>query len=185
MTNEEHLKPEIEEKEIQATADAIENTEASPEIAQEQNETEKLNAQLQEANDKFLRLYAEFDNYKRRTIKERAELLQTASKDVILSFLPVIDDFERAIKAADNTQDIQAIKDGIALIYNKFNQILNAKGLAPITSIGETFDVDKHEGITNIPAPTEEQKGKVIDEIEKGYTLNGQVIRFAKVIIGE
>lgn len=185
MTNEEHIKPEAEETDIKANTETQESIDESNETNAEPNETEKLNAQLQEANDKFLRLYAEFDNYKRRTIKERAELLQTASKDVILSFLPVIDDFERAIKAADNTQDIQALKDGITLIYHKFNQILNAKGLAPIKSIGENFNVDMHEGITNIPAPTEEQKGKVIDEVEKGYTLNGQVIRFAKVIIGE
>ncbi len=182
MINEGNIKP-LEEQ-TDANND-VENT-AEIEITNETvSEVDKLTMQLIEANDKFLRLYAEFDNYKRRTIKERSELLQTAGKDLILALLPVADDFERAQKASENTQDIQAIKDGIALIYNKFNQILSAKGLASISSIGEIFDVDKHEGISNIPAPSEDLKGRVIDEIEKGYTLNGHVVRFAKVIIGE
>lgn len=144
---------------------------------------ETLKAQLAESNDKFLRLYAEFDNYKRRTIKERAELLQTAGKEVILSMLPVVDDFERAKKA--EALDCEAYKAGIELIHQKFAGILESKGLKPIESIGTEFNVDLHEAITNIPAPTEDLKGKVVDETEKGYTLNGQVIRFAKVIVGE
>jgi len=145
---------------------------------------ESLQQQLAEANDKFLRLYAEFDNYKRRTMKERSELLQTAGKDIILSFLPIIDDFERAMKASE-TASFEAYKEGVQLIHNKFNGLLTAKGLKPVESIGQPFNVDLHEAITNIPAPSEAQKGMVIDETEKGYTLNGHVIRFAKVIVGE
>jgi molecular chaperone GrpE len=149
------------------------------------DELSNLKKQLEESNDKFLRLYAEFDNYKRRTMKEKAEILQTAGKDVMLALLPVIDDFERAMKASENASDLKAYKDGIDLIHNKFNSILQARGLKPVESIGTDFNVDLHEAITNIPAPSEEMKGKVIDETEKGYTLNGHVIRFAKVIVGE
>lgn len=148
-------------------------------------ELESLKARLNEANDKFLRLHAEFDNYKRRTMKEKSEILQTAGKDVILALLPVIDDFERAQRASESIQDIEAYKEGINLIYQKFNSILQAKGLKPVDSIGSDFNVDLHEAITNIPAPDEDMKGKVIDETEKGYTLNGHVIRFAKVVVGE
>lgn len=174
--SEETPDPAIDNKTDSAKVNTEEITDVLPEL-------EGLKAQLAESNDKFLRLYAEFDNYKRRTMKERAELLQTAGKEVILSLLPVVDDFERAKKA--DVKEIEAYKEGIDLIYQKFNSILSAKGLKPLESIGTEFNVDKHEAITNIPAPSEELKGKVIDETEKGYELNGQVIRFAKVIIGE
>ncbi len=150
-----------------------------------ENEIEVLKQQLNESNDKFLRLYAEFDNYKRRTLKERSELLLTAGKEVILSFLPIIDDFERALKLVNEKSDIESFKEGVTLIHNKFTNTLTAKGLKPIESIGQEFNVDTHEAITKIPAPSEDLKGKVIDETEKGYTLNGHVVRFAKVIIGE
>lgn len=148
------------------------------------SELDILKQQVQEANDKFLRLYAEFDNYKRRTMKEKAEILQTAGKDVMLALLPVIDDFERAHRS-EYSPDFEAYKQGIELIHQKFSGILSAQGLKSIESIGKEFNVDMHEAITNIPAPTEEMKGKVIDETEKGYTLNGHVIRFAKVVVGE
>jgi len=151
----------------------------------EDNEFENLKLQLKEADDKFLRLYAEFDNYKRRTMKERAELLQTAGKEVIVSFLPIVDDFERALKAASKSGDIESYKEGVALIHNKFLSTLTNKGLKAIVSIGEDFNVDIHEAITKIPAPSNELVGKVIDETEKGYSLNGHLVRFAKVIVGE
>lgn len=151
----------------------------------ELTELESLKNQVKEANDKFLRLYAEFDNYKRRTMKEKTEILQTAGKEVMLSLLPVIDDFERAQKASESIDDLNAYKQGIDLIHHKFSNILQARGLKSIESIGSEFNVDLHEAITNIPAPSEDLKGKVIDETEKGYTLNGHVIRFAKVIVGE
>lgn len=135
-------------------------------------------------NDKYLRLFAEFDNFKRRSQKERVELLQTAGKDVIISMLPVLDDFDRANKATENAADINAIREGIQLVHSKLKSILSQKGLKEMESINTPFDTDNHEAITKVPAPTDDLKGKVIDELEKGYTLNDKVIRFAKVVVG-
>ncbi|WP_394366859.1 nucleotide exchange factor GrpE [Arcticibacter tournemirensis] len=148
------------------------------------SEEEKLRADLSEANDKYLRLYAEFDNFKRRTTKERIDLLQTAGKDVLQSLLPVLDDFERALKSMESASDVAAVKEGINLVHSKLKNILVQKGLKEMESIGSAFDADLHEAITNIPAPSDEMKGKVIDEVEKGYFLNDKVIRFAKVVVG-
>jgi len=158
----------------------IKETEQAPELSAE----EKLQAEVQQLNDKYLRLYAEFDNYKRRTQKERVELLQTAGKDVIVSLLPVLDDFDRALKAMETAADVAPVKEGILLVSTKLKNTLSQKGLKDVESINQPFDTDFHEAITNIPAPTEDLKGKVIDEVEKGYTLNDNVIRFAKVVVG-
>lgn len=148
------------------------------------SELDKLKAELTEANNKYLRLYAEFDNYKRRTSKERAELLQTAGKDVIVELLPVLDDFDRANKVMENATDLEAVKEGVKLVHHKLKTILSQRGLKEMEAINAPFDADLHEGITNIPAPTDDLKGKVIDQAEKGYYLNDKVIRFAKVIVG-
>ena len=145
---------------------------------------EKLKAEIAEANNKYVRLYAEFDNFKRRTNKERIELLQTAGKDIIVELLSVLDDFERASKSMETATDISAAKEGIDLIYQKLRNILSQKGLKEMETKGLSFDADLHEGIANIPAPNEDLKGKVVDELEKGYYLNDKVIRFAKVIVG-
>ena len=150
----------------------------------EKSPEDLLKEELALANDKYLRLYAEFDNFRRRTTKERIELLQTAGKEIIVSLIPVLDDFERAGKAMETSTDVNAVKEGVALIQNKLTNILNQKGLKPMESIGTPFDADLHEAITNIPAPADDMKGKVIDEMEKGYYLNDTVIRFAKVIVG-
>ncbi len=147
------------------------------------NELEKLQNELKETQDKFIRLYAEFDNYKRRTLKEKSEYLQTAGKDIITSLLPVLDDIDRAKKAFESNATLESLKEGIDLIFNKFNQILLNKGLVCENHIGEDFNPDFHEAITKIPM--QEQSGKIIEEIEKGYKLNGNVIRYAKVIVGE
>jgi molecular chaperone GrpE len=147
-------------------------------------ETEKLKAEVAEWQNKHLRLYAEFDNFKRRTSKERLELLQIAGKDVIVDLLPVLDDFERAQKSMETASDIEAIKEGIKLVHHKLKNTLASKGLKEMEAKGKEFDADVHEGITNIPAPSSDLKGKVVDELEKGYYLNDKVIRFAKVIIG-
>lgn len=157
---------------------------ASSEPVEEKSAEEKLKEEVAALNDKYLRLFAEFDNYKRRTQKERIELLQTAGKDIVLSLLPVLDDFDRANKATENATDIQAIRDGIVLVHSKLKGILQQKGLKEIESINTPFDTDNHEAITKIPAPTEDMKGKVMDELEKGYTLNDKVIRYAKVVVG-
>ncbi|MFP4470939.1 MAG: nucleotide exchange factor GrpE [Bacteroidales bacterium] len=150
-----------------------------------EKKVDELEENLADLNDKYLRLFSEFDNYRKRTMKERLELTKTASQEVIIDLLPVLDDFERAIKAIESQEGGKGNAEGIKLIYNKFNNILGRKGLTPMKSIGETFDTDFHEAVTNIPAPAEDQKGKVVDEIEKGYLLNGKVIRFAKVVVGQ
>lgn len=169
----------------QVTNDAASNTsEKEVESAQELSAEEKLQQDNTALNDKYLRLFAEFDNYKRRTQKERVELLQTAGKDIIVSLLSVLDDFERAIKATENTTDVEAVREGILLVQQKLKGILTQRGLKEINSKDEPFDTDLHEAITQIPAPTEELKGKVIDEVQKGYTLNDKVIRYAKVVVG-
>jgi len=169
------------------TTENVENTDATAnetEQATELTAEEKLQAEVQQLNDKYLRLYAEFDNYKRRTQKERVELLQTAGKDVIVSLLPVLDDFDRALKAMETASEVAPVKEGVLLVSTKLKNTLAQKGLKDVESISQPFNTDFHEAITNIPAPTEDLKGKVIDEVEKGYTLNDNVIRFAKVVVG-
>lgn len=140
--------------------------------------------QIKELNDRYLRLYSEFDNYKKRTQRERIELAKTAGEDIFRSFLPVIDDIERALKANETAKDLKAITEGLHLIHHKFSHSLKQKGLEPIEAMGKEFNVDLHEAVTNIPVPTDDMKGKVVDELEKGYTLNGKVIRFSKVVVG-
>jgi molecular chaperone GrpE len=152
---------------------------------QEESEMEKLKAELQEQKERYLRLYAEFDNFKRRSAKERLELIQTAGKDVIISLLEVMDDFERAQKQMETSTDVTAIKEGLNLVFNKLKNILQSKGLKVMESVNTDFDVDKHEAITEIPAPSENLKGKVVDEVQKGYYLNDKIIRFAKVVVGK
>ncbi|MEO6289562.1 MAG: nucleotide exchange factor GrpE [Ginsengibacter sp.] len=148
-------------------------------------ETAKLRAELEEQRDKYMRLFAEFDNYKRRSAKERIELTQTAGREVITSLLQVLDDSDRAEKQMQETDDAQQIKEGVQLVFNKLRKTLNGKGLKPMESLGTVFDVEKHEAITEIPVTDKNQKGKVVDEIEKGYYLNDKLIRFAKVVVGK
>jgi molecular chaperone GrpE len=191
---EEHENPEAQEQqeiaeEIKSVNDAnqkhkndLEEADSSEEATI--TEEEKLKAEIAEWNNKYLRLYAEFDNYKRRTIKERIEMQQTAGKDVIVDLLPVLDDLERAMKVMETATDVSAVKEGVSLIQNKIKNTLSQKGLKEMESKGLAFDADLHEGITTIPAPAEDLKGKIVDELEKGYYLNDKVIRFAKVIIG-
>jgi molecular chaperone GrpE len=145
---------------------------------------ELLKQEVALANDRYLRLYAEFDNFRRRTAKEREDARKAEGKDVITALLPVLDDFDRAIRSMENTTDVTAVKEGVALIQNKLKSVLSQKGLKEMQSIGDTFDPEIHEAITNIPAPADDLKGKVVDEMEKGYYLNDKVIRFAKVIVG-
>jgi molecular chaperone GrpE len=156
-------------------------------IAEDENApsaVDMLKEELSLANDKYLRLYAEFDNFRRRTIKEREEARKMEGKDLIVSLLPVLDDFERALKAMENATDVAPIKEGVTLVQHKLKNTLSQKGLKAMETIGTPFDPELQEAITNIPAPSEDLKGKVIDEMEKGYFLNDKVIRFAKVIVG-
>ncbi len=140
---------------------------------------------ISELQDKYLRLSAEFDNYRKRTLKEKADLLKTASEASIVKILPIVDDFDRAISSIKAAQDIQAVKTGIDLIYNKLKESLFQQGLKEIEALNKDFNTDLHDAITKIPAPKKNLKGKVVDVIEKGYYLNDKVIRFSKVVIGE
>ncbi|ACU05403.1 GrpE protein [Pedobacter heparinus DSM 2366] len=189
MQNQDPAAPNAEDLLINVTEEtqnegAETAAQATDENTVEISAEEKLQQENAALNDKYLRLFAEFDNYKRRTQKERIELLQTAGKDVIISLLPVLDDFDRANKAMETATDVNSVKEGVNLVHSKLKGILAQKGLKEIESIDTAFDTDNHEAITKIPAPNEEMKGKVIDELEKGYTLNDKVIRFAKVVVG-
>ena len=148
-------------------------------------ELQKLQQEKNEFQDKFIRLYSEFENFRKRTAKEKLDIINNASKDVLIDLLPVLDDFERAIQNNQDSDDSEAIKEGFNLIYNKFSKSLQSKGLQSMDSKNNPFDVDLHEAITNIPAPKDDLKGKVVDVIEKGYYLNDKVLRFAKVVVGQ
>ena len=151
----------------------------------EEDEIEKLKAEVQEAKDKYLRLYSEFENFRRRTAKERLDLIKTAHVDLMMALLPVLDDFERAQKALEESEDHKASKEGFDLIYNKFNNILQQNGLKPMKDKkGSDFNTEYHEAISQMPVDKKKLKGKVIDVVEKGYYLDEKVIRFAKVVLG-
>jgi molecular chaperone GrpE len=169
---------------INADADIPGNNHLSNPGSGDNAEMEKLVAELQEQKEKYLRLAAEFDNYKRRTAKERIELVQTAGKEIISSLLEVLDDSERAEKQMQNTDDINQLKEGVLLVFNKLRNILQQKGLSAMESIHTDFDVEKHEAIAETDAGPK-KKGKVIDEVQKGYYLNDKLLRFAKVVVGK
>jgi len=179
---------ELLNQEEQQVEDSNEETqeEAATEQVIELTKEESLEIQVKDATDKYLRLYSEFDNFRKRTQKEKIELYKTAGEGIISAVLPILDDLERAEKANIDSEDAQGIKDGIKLIQDKLNNILKTKGLEAVESpIGKDFDVKFHEAITQIPAPSKKEKGKVLDVVEKGYELNGKVIRFSKVVIGQ
>ena len=148
-------------------------------------EIEKLKSELAIYKDKYIRLIAEFENFKKRSFKEKIEDNKLAGREIYLSLLPVLDDMERAMKSINSATDVEALKAGVNLIYSKFKNTLESKGVKEIMSVGEPFDTDHHEAITSIDAPTEDMKGKVIEEMEKGYKLHDKIIRFAKVIVGK
>lgn len=177
---------EQEEKVQDAQAEA-QQEEVVEENSSETTETKEptLEEQLAESNAKFIRLYAEFENFRKRTNKEKVDLISNASAGVLKDLLTVLDDFERAIQNNENVEDPTALKEGFQLIYNKFKTILEGKGLKPMEVKGGSFDSEIHEAIANIPAPSEDMKGKIVDDVEKGYYLNDKVIRFAKVVVGQ
>lgn len=148
-------------------------------------ENEELQAKADELQDKYLRLFAEFDNYKKRTIKEKMDLMATAAKSTMSALLPVLDDFDRAKHNAEREDSTEPFSEGVSLVYQKLHNILAQKGLEAMDSTGELFDPELHEAITEIPAPTGEMKGKVVDTIEKGYKLKDTIIRHAKVVVGK
>jgi len=148
-------------------------------------ELEEMANKLIDMNDKYLRLSAEFDNYRKRTLKEKMDLTKMGGEAVLLKILPVVDNLERAVQAIRETSEIDAVKEGIELIYSKFEEFLKQNGVQAIECLNQDFDSDVQEAITKIPSPTPEQKGKVVDVIEKGYFLHDRVIRFAKVVVGD
>lgn len=175
-------KEQEEQNESQTTNETTENESATEEIS----ELEQKEIEVKELNDKYLRLYSEFDNFRRRTQKEKLELYKTAGEDIFKSLLPVMDDFERAKKSMEETEDYGSLKEGVDLIFNKLLGVFKTHGAEPMESpVGKEFDSELHEAITQIPAPEESMKGKVVDEIEKGYTLKEKVIRYAKVVVGQ
>ena len=150
-----------------------------------ENKEPTAEEKIAELNDKYLRLYSEFDNYRKRTSKERVELFKTAGQDILTDLLPVLDDFERALANMDKKADVKTVRKGVDLVYNKFKNTLESKGLKHFKAIEQPFDPEIHDAITKIPAPNKKLVGKVVDEVEKGYMLNEKVIRFAKVVVGE
>ena len=154
-------------------------------IQELEKEIEQLKSEKAELNDRFLRLFSEFDNYKKRVSKEKLDLIATASEKVLVSLLPVIDDFERAIAANEKAADVDSMKEGFNLIYNKLLQMMKRFDVEEIQAKGEEFNTDFHEAVTHFPAQNEEDKGKVIDVTEKGYKLKDKVIRYAKVVVGQ
>ncbi len=168
-----------------------ENTINEQEQTQEQNEivetslVDVLKSQLEDMTNKYLRVSADFDNYRKRTMKEKEEISKHSHEKVIKDFLVIVDDFELAIKHIQDTNDVQSIKEGVLLISNKFNEFLKSKGVNKIDDIGQGFNVELHDAVTKIPVEDENQKGKIVDVIKKGYTMNGKVIRYSKVVIGE
>ncbi|NPD46166.1 nucleotide exchange factor GrpE [Lentimicrobium sp. L6] len=173
----------IEDTNTESTEESVDQNTEEPVSCEE--EIKNLEAQIAELKDKHLRLFSEFDNFRKRTTKERIELFKTANADLILDLIPVLDDFERAQQSMAESSDAEAIKSGVELVYNKLYKTLEKRGLQCMDSKEKEFDTDFHEAITEIPAPTEELKSKVVDVVEKGYTLNDKVIRYAKVVVGK
>ena len=177
-------KNDIENEQVESTQ--AETVETEEQVVEEQTNEEKLEAEVKQEKDKFLRLFAEFENYKRRTAKERIELFSTASEDVMKTLLPVLDDFERALTHIEDDKEAEELRKGVLLIYQKLIKTLEQKGLKLMeVNKGDVFNADNHEAITQIPAPSDDMKGKIIDIVEKGYLLGEKVIRFPKVVIGQ
>lgn len=186
--NEQEVKQDIPNEDNLTPDNAAENTaeENTAPLAEEISVEEKLRNELNASKDQYLRLVAEFDNFRKRSAKERIETIQTATKDLMNSLIAVLDDSERAGKTMETATDLTAVKEGVTLVLGKLNSILTAKGLKPMeTEAGADFDAELHEAITEIPAPTEALQGKVVDVIEKGYYLNEKLIRHAKVVVGK
>lgn len=166
-------------------ASAVETEQGTVEEEQNPSKEEQLQQQYDDLNNKYLRLYSEFENFRKRTIKEKSDLISNAGANVIGDLLSILDDFERAIDHNKTAEDANSVKEGFELIYNKMLRILAEKGLAHMECRGETFDSDHHEAITNIPVEDKAQKGKIVDVVEKGYYLNDKVLRYAKVVVGQ
>lgn len=187
QVKEEELQQEGTQTEAQNAEVESQNTEEEQPAKEETPEDKiaALQAELEKSQKEYLFLMAEFDNYRKRTVKEKAELIKNGGEKAMLGLLPVIDDFERAIDAIDKSSDVESLKEGVDLIYNKFMKYLESQQVKPMESTGTDFDADVYEAVTTFPAPDESMKGKVIDTVQKGYTINEKVLRHAKVVVGQ
>lgn len=176
---------DLNEKEVNANEEALNEKEVTEETPEEVKAEPTPEEKLAELNDKYMRIHAEFDNYRRRTNKEKLDIIANANEGVFRDLLPVLDDFERALENNKNSDDLNGLKEGFNLIHNKFLQIITSKGVKEMISQGTAFDSEIHEAIANVPAPKKKDKGKVIEAVEKGYYLNDKVIRYAKVVVGQ
>ncbi|MEO1514440.1 MAG: nucleotide exchange factor GrpE [Bacteroidota bacterium] len=181
----EEIAEETVNQEDKAGKKGSKSSKKSSKEAKWEAEKEELEAQVSELKDKYIRLVAEFDNYKKRTVRERLDLMATAAQDTLAALLPVLDDFDRAKKNAEDENSKEPFSEGVMLVYNKLYGALQQRGLEPMESNGEAFDPEFHEAITEIPAPSDDMKGKVIDTVEKGYKLKEKIIRYAKVVVGK
>ena len=194
MSKKEQEQVKEEELQQEETQTEAQNAEVESQNAEEEQPAKEetpedkiaaLQAELEKSQKEYLFLMAEFDNYRKRTVKEKAELIKNGGKKAMLGLLPVIDDFERAIDAIDKSSDVEGLKEGVDLIYNKFMKYLESQQVKPMESTGTDFDADIYEAVTTFPAPDESMKGKVIDTVQKGYTINEKVLRHAKVVVGQ
>lgn len=194
MSKKEQEQVKEEELQQEETQTEAQNAEVESQNAEEEQSAKEetpedkiaaLQAELEKSQKEYLFLMAEFDNYRKRTVKEKAELIKNGGEKAMLGLLPVIDDFERAIDAIDNSSDVESLKEGVDLIYNKFMKYLESQQVKPMESTGTDFDADIYEAVTTFPAPDESMKGKVIDTVQKGYTINEKVLRHAKVVVGQ
>lgn len=194
MSKKEQEQVKEEELQQEETQTEAQNAEVESQNAEEEQPAKEetpedkiaaLQAELEKSQKEYLFLMAEFDNYRKRTVKEKAELIKNGGEKAMLGLLPVIDDFERAIDAIDKSPDVESLKEGVDLIYNKFMKYLESQQVKPMESTGTDFDADIYEAVTTFPAPDESMKGKVIDTVQKGYTINEKVLRHAKVVVGQ
>lgn len=194
MSKKEQEQVKEEELQQEGTQTEAQNAEVESQGAEEEQPAKEetpedkiaaLQAELEKSQKEYLFLMAEFDNYRKRTVKEKAELIKNGGEKAMLGLLPVIDDFERAIDAINKSSDVESLKEGVDLIYNKFMKYLESQQVKPMESTGTDFDADVYEAVTTFPAPDESMKGKVIDTVQKGYTINEKVLRHAKVVVGQ
>lgn len=184
QAKEEELQNEVQE-ETQAEAQQDAETDEPAKEETPEDKIAALQAELEKSQKEYLFLMAEFDNYRKRTLKEKADLIKNGGEKAMLELLPVVDDFERAMGALEQSADLESLKDGVKLIYNKFVKYLESQQVKPMESTGMEFDADIYEAVTTFPAPEESMKGKVIDTVQKGYTINEKVLRHAKVVVGQ
>ena len=184
QAKEEELQNEVQE-ETQAEAQQDAETDEPAKEETPEDKIAALQAELEKSQKEYLFLMAEFDNYRKRTLKEKADLIKNGGEKAMLELLPVVDDFERAMGALEQSADLESLKDGVNLIYNKFVKYLESQQVKPMESTGMEFDADIYEAVTTFPAPEDSMKGKVIDTVQKGYTINEKVLRHAKVVVGQ